>query len=146
MKAAFFGEYIRKIRRDKGLTLTQLAAQLKPDSANLSRIENGKREFDEKRLNKLAIALNLNIEELKNEYFGDCFAKKLYEYKCSHDALLVAEEKVNYLKRLNTMEHKKIPMKIVKGVVNESAITENENGEIDEFSNFKTIETVKTNA
>ena len=44
-----FGEYIRKLRTENGMTLTQLAAQLELDSANLSKIENGKREFDEKR-------------------------------------------------------------------------------------------------
>lgn len=46
MKATF-GEYIKKLRTDNGLTLTQLAFQLDLDSANLSKIENGKREFDE---------------------------------------------------------------------------------------------------
>jgi len=49
-----FGEYIRLLRNDKELTLTQLAAKLNLDSANLSKIENGKRDFDEKRLPKLA--------------------------------------------------------------------------------------------
>jgi transcriptional regulator with XRE-family HTH domain len=61
MKATF-GEYIRQLRTDKGLTLTELAALLKLDSANLSKIENGKREFDEKRLDKLANAFDLDFE------------------------------------------------------------------------------------
>jgi transcriptional regulator with XRE-family HTH domain len=100
MKATF-GEYIRQLRTDKGLTLTQLASQLDLDSANLSKIENGKREFDEKRLDKLATAFNLNLDELKTEYFGDQFAKKMYKYNCSHETLIVAEEKVNYLKSIN---------------------------------------------
>ncbi len=73
MKATF-GEYIRQLRTDNGLTLTELAALLKLDSANLSKIENGKREFDEKRLDKLANAFNLDFEKLKVEYFGDQFA------------------------------------------------------------------------
>ena len=60
MKATF-GEYIKQLRTDKGLTLTELAALLKLDSANLSKIENGKREFDEKRLDKLANAFDWNI-------------------------------------------------------------------------------------
>jgi len=64
MKATF-GEYIRQLRTDNGLTLTELAALLKLDSANLSKIENGKREFDEKRLDKLASAFSLDIEKLK---------------------------------------------------------------------------------
>lgn len=61
MKATF-GEYIRQLRTDKGLTLTELAALLKLDSANLSKIENGKREFDEKRLDKLAMLSNLTLK------------------------------------------------------------------------------------
>ena len=36
---ATFGEYIRKLRTDNGLTLTELAALLKLDSANLSKID-----------------------------------------------------------------------------------------------------------
>jgi transcriptional regulator with XRE-family HTH domain len=101
---ATFGEYIRKLRTDNGLTLTELAALLKLDSANLSKIENGKREFDEKRLDKLASAFSLDIEKLKVEYFGDQFAKKMFEYKCSTETLIVAEEKINYLKSINMIQ------------------------------------------
>ena len=100
MKATF-GEYIRQLRTDKGFTLTELAALLKLDSANLSKIENNKREFDEKRLDKLANAFDLDFEKLKTEYFGDQFAKKMYAYNCSTETLIVAEEKVNYLKSKN---------------------------------------------
>ena len=105
MKATF-GEYIRQLRSEKGLTLTQLASKLDLDSANLSKIENGKREFDEKRLDKLATAFDLKIDELKTEYFGDQFAKKMYQYNCSHETLIVAEEKVNYLKSVNVKQAK----------------------------------------
>lgn len=105
MKATF-GEYIRQLRTDKRLTLTQLASQLDLDSANLSKIENGKREFDEKRLEKLAKAFDLDIERLKVEYFGDQFAKKMYAYNCPTETLMVAEEKVNYLKNINTKQGK----------------------------------------
>ena len=100
MKATF-GEYIRQLRTDKGFTLTELAALLKLDSANLSKIENNKREFDEKRLEKLANAFDLDFEKLKTESFGDQFAKKMYAYNCSTETLRVAEEKGNYLKSKN---------------------------------------------
>ena len=103
MKATF-GEYIRQLRTDKGYTLTELAALLKLDSANLSKIENNKREFDEKRLDKLANAFDLDFEKLKTEYFGDQFAKKMYAYNCSTETLIVAEEKVNYLKSKNVKQ------------------------------------------
>lgn len=105
MKATF-GEYIKQLRTDNGLTLTQLAFQLDLDSANLSKIENGKREFDEKRLVKLSQAFNLDIEKLKTEYFGEQFAKKMYQYNCSSETLIVAEEKVNYYKNINVKQAK----------------------------------------
>lgn len=101
-----FGEYIRKLRKEKGFTLTQLAAKLNLDSANLSKIENNKREFDEKRLKKLAIVFNLDLNNLRDEYFGDQFAKKMYEYNCSTKALIVAEEKIRYLKQINQEQTK----------------------------------------
>lgn len=105
MKATF-GEYIKQLRTDKGLTLTQLAFQLDLDSANLSKIENGKREFDEKRLQKLANVFCLDIQKLKSEYFGDQFAKKMYQYNCSPETLIVAKEKINYLKNINVKQAK----------------------------------------
>lgn len=96
-----FGEYIRHLRTTNGLTLTQLGAKLGLDSANLSKIENGKRDFDEKRLTQLATVFSLDIEELKIEYFSDLFAKKLYTSSSSTEALLVAEKKVKYLRQIN---------------------------------------------
>jgi transcriptional regulator with XRE-family HTH domain len=103
-----FGEYIRQLRANKGLTLTELAALLKLDSANLSKIENGKREFDEKRLERLANAFNLDLDKLKVEYFGDLFAKKMYANNCPTETLIVAKEKVNYLKSLNVKNQNRI--------------------------------------
>lgn len=99
-----FGEYIRQLRTDNRMTLTQLAAQLELDSANLSKIENGKRDFDEKRLERLANVFQLKLEDLKIEFFSDLFAKKIFESNCSIETLIVAEEKVNYLKSKNSKQ------------------------------------------
>ena len=66
-----FGEYIKRLRTENELTLTQLAAKLDLDSANLSKIENNKREFDEKRLELLANAFNLDLAQLRTEFFSE---------------------------------------------------------------------------
>ncbi|WP_025743717.1 helix-turn-helix domain-containing protein [Aquimarina pacifica] len=95
-----FGEYIRMLRTKKGLTLTQLAARLDLDAANLSKIENGKRDFDDKRLSKLADTFDLNIDKLQNEYKSDRLAKHIYEMDCSNEVLKVAEEKAAYRRTL----------------------------------------------
>ncbi|MCB9365324.1 MAG: helix-turn-helix transcriptional regulator [Flavobacteriales bacterium] len=95
-----FGEYIRLLRTENGLTLTQLAAKLDLDSANLSKIENGKRDFDEKRLSKLSDIFSLNLEELRNEYVTDQIGKHIYETNCTKQLLEVAEEKAEYRRTL----------------------------------------------
>lgn len=93
-----FGEYIKRLRTENGLTLTQLAAKLDLDSANLSKIENNKREFDERRLTLLSKVFDLDIAELRTEFFSDLIAKKIYENNCDEQTLVLAEEKVAYLK------------------------------------------------
>lgn len=95
-----FGEYIRLLRNENELTLTQLAAKLSLDSANLSKIENGKRDFDEKRLPKLAKIFKLDLTELRNEYITDQIGKQIYETNCTKQLLQVAEEKAEYRRTL----------------------------------------------
>lgn len=95
-----FGEYIRLLRNGNELTLTQLAAKLNLDSANLSKIENGKRDFDEKRLPKLAKIFKLDLTELRNEYVTDQIGKQIYETNCTKQLLQVAEEKAEYRRTL----------------------------------------------
>ena len=62
-----FGEYIKKLRKQKQFTLTQLAAKLGIDSGALSKIENNKRKLDEKLLPKLAEIFNLDLATIKDE-------------------------------------------------------------------------------
>ncbi len=101
-----FGEYIRKLRNENELTLTQLAAKLDLDSANLSKIENGKREFDEKRLEKLAMTFKLDLAILKAEFYSDFIAKKLYATNCNNEVFVLAEQKIEYLKQKNLTQSK----------------------------------------
>ena len=99
MKATF-GEYIRELRTQNGLTLTQLAAQLGLDSANLSKIENNKRDFDQKRIPLLADIFEIEINQLNNEFISDQLGKQIYELDCSSQLLKVAEEKAEYRRTL----------------------------------------------
>lgn len=80
------------------MTLTQFGAVIGIDSANLSKIENGKREFDGKKLYKLASSFNLNLENLKEEFYSDIIARTLFKNKCTLHVLDKAQEKYNYLK------------------------------------------------
>ena len=95
-----FGEYIRKLRTEKGFTLTQLAAKLDLDAANLSKIENDKRDFDQKRLPKLANVFGLQLTTVQNEYITDQLGKQIYELNCTKKLLKEAQEKAEYRRTL----------------------------------------------
>lgn len=99
-----FGEYIRKLRVENGLTLTQLAAYIGIDSGALSKIENGKKKLDEKVLSRIAEKFNLDLETLKNEFISEQIANKIYECNCSNEVLQLAEQKVNYIKKRNAKQ------------------------------------------
>lgn len=99
-----FGSYIKDLRTSNNLTLTQLAAKLDLDSANLSKIENSKRDFDEKRLKLLSKTFEIDFDFIKTKYFGEQIAIKLYEYECSEKVLIVAEERIKYLRSINVQQ------------------------------------------
>ncbi len=101
---ANFGEYIRTLRTQSGLTLTQLGAKLGIDSGALSKIETGKKEFDETCLPKLAETFNLDLETIKSELISEKIANTLYQYKCSDNVLILAEEKVKYIRQKNIIQ------------------------------------------
>jgi DNA (cytosine-5)-methyltransferase 1 len=92
-----FGQYIKDLRNQNGYTLTQLAAKLDIDSANLSKIENGKREFDEKRLPKLCKIFKLDKVQMTKELLSEKIAKSVYEKKMDSTILSLAEQKIKYM-------------------------------------------------
>ncbi len=99
-----FAEYIKRLRVENGLTLTQLAAYLGLDSGALSKIENGKKKLDDKTLPKIASKFHLDLKILKNEFISEQIANRIYESNCSNDVLQLAEEKVKYIKQKNTKQ------------------------------------------
>lgn len=98
---ATFGEYLKAIRKEHRLTLTQMGAKLEIDSGALSKIENGKRQFDEKKLDILANGFHLDLLLLKNEYFSEKIAYELILNECSEEVLPLAEKKVKYIRAKN---------------------------------------------
>jgi len=101
-----FGEFLKNIRKELCMTQTQFAARLNIDAANLSKMENDKRDFDEKKLKALSELSGIDFDEVKSQYFGNLIARKLYYSDCKTEIFKVAEEKLNYLKSKNTAQSK----------------------------------------
>jgi transcriptional regulator with XRE-family HTH domain len=88
-----FASFLKEIRLGSGYTQTQFAAKLGIDTAALSKIENGKKEFDSKKLEVLSKEFDIKLEDLKVKYFGEKIALELYENKCPVKVFKIAEEK-----------------------------------------------------
>ena len=99
-----FGQYIRRLRTEIGFTLTELGAKLKIDSAGLSKIETGHKKMKPETLPLVAEVFNLEIDKLKEQYYGEEIAIKLYKYNCPETALIVAEKRVKYLKQCSAKQ------------------------------------------
>jgi len=99
-----FGEFIRNMRVKENMTLTQLGAKLGIDSGALSKIENGKRKLDGKILPIIAKTFKLNLNELKDEFISEQIAYKIYENNCTNKVLVLAEEKIKYIKQKNAKQ------------------------------------------
>ena len=101
-----FGQFIKRLRTEKKLTQTKLAAKLDLDTGGLSKIETGKKKFNAQLLPKLAEIFELDIEEIKEQYFSDEIAKVIYKNNVSDTVFKVAEQKVKYLQSKNVKQGK----------------------------------------
>lgn len=101
-----FCEYINKLRTNKGLTLTKLAAALDIDQSTLSKIENGKRNVPIVILPKLAVVFDLDLKHLEHEYFSEKIAEILYPQEEPAKLLKAAEEKAKFLRIKNQHQGK----------------------------------------
>lgn len=90
-----FGHFIKELRIQKGFTLTKLASKLSMDPANLSKVENGKREFDIKRLPKLCKLFQLDKTEMEKELLSERFAKSVCEKKMDTAIFELAQKKIS---------------------------------------------------
>lgn len=92
-----FGEYIKRARSERGMTLKDLSTHLKLDTANLSKIENGQRSFDEKKIPLLCEALKLNEKQIRQELTSCQWTQQILEQNLNFDEVVDrTKEKIEY--------------------------------------------------
>lgn len=99
-----FGQYIRQLRKEKEWTQAKLAGKLIIDTGNLSKIETGKKKFNEKQLEELAKIFEIDFNEIKIQYYSDKLADIIYDNKLPAEVQIVTEQKVEYKKSKNTKQ------------------------------------------
>jgi transcriptional regulator with XRE-family HTH domain len=92
-----FGQFIKTEREKQNLTQTEFGAMIGINSSAISRIENGTQPFSKEKLLKLSELFKIDLQVIKDLFFGDKFAKEAYKYKCSESVFTVAEDNIQYL-------------------------------------------------
>jgi DNA (cytosine-5)-methyltransferase 1 len=128
-----FGQYLKKLRIQKGFTLTQLAAELNMDSANLSKVKNGKREFDLKRLPLFCSIFQLDTKEMEIELISEQFAKSVCEKNIDNTIFELAQKKASVFSQ--KLYQNESETTIINLVEEEGTLFENGDWRLKEFSN-----------
>lgn len=85
-------------RKEKGIKINELAAEVGIDSSLMSRILSNKRKPSKDILKKIATTLEIDFNTLLKDYLSDKVYKVLREYpQLASEVLQVAEERVAYL-------------------------------------------------
>lgn len=95
-----FGDKIRTLREEQNLLLRQVASILEIDTALLSKIERGERQAKKEIVIRVAKILKTKTDELLTLWLADKLYKLVEEEQFGYAALILAEEKVEYIKRI----------------------------------------------
>ena len=107
------GEYIRRLRENKGEPLRKVAAYLEVDQAILSKIERGKRKATKQQIIKLAKYFGEDQKKMLIVYLSDLILFEVLEEDYAKEALKVAEERIEYI-TFKTLDRDKIIKQIKK--------------------------------
>ena len=97
-KTKSFGEHLRNLREDSGLTLKFVSEQIGIDTSLLAKIERNKRQPTKQIIKQVADFFKVDEKELQNDFLSDVIAYKILDEEADISILKVAEKKVKYLK------------------------------------------------
>lgn len=95
------GQVIRDLREKKELLLREVAALLEIDPSLLSKIERGDKRPTKGQIIMLAQILDVEEKELLIAYLSDRLVYEIRDEKLATEAIKVAEQKIEYLKKSN---------------------------------------------
>lgn len=95
---ASFGNFIKQKREGHLWTQTELGAKIGINSSAISRIEHGTKQLSPNKLPVIAKLFDVELNKVKEIYYGDKFAREVYKTGCPETVFTVAEEAVKYLK------------------------------------------------
>lgn len=99
-KTKSFGEELRVLREEAGLTLKFVADAINIDTSLLAKIERNERPPTKQVIKLISTFFNVDEKELQNNFLSDQIAYKILDEEADLSILKVAEKKVKYLKTI----------------------------------------------
>lgn len=93
------GDKIRELREQAKMPLRKLAALTELDQSTLSKIERSERQANKELIEKIANIFNIDKKTFLIDYLSDKILYELKDEEFGEQALIVAEEKIKYLKK-----------------------------------------------
>lgn len=97
------GQILREKREQRELLVRQVAASLEVDPSLLSKIERGDKRPTREQIKMLANILEAEESELMVAYLSDRLVYEVRDEDLAMEAIKVAEQKIEYLKKSNTV-------------------------------------------
>jgi transcriptional regulator with XRE-family HTH domain len=89
-----FGDYIRKLRKQEGIPLRKIAAQLDIDPSTLGKIEKNTRNASKEQIETLSKIFKVSPQSLNTLYLSDKLAEELSNYSYSEEILNMTRIKI----------------------------------------------------
>jgi transcriptional regulator with XRE-family HTH domain len=100
-KFSTFGEQLRTLRENSGLTLREVAKNLSIDISLLAKIERNERQPTRNLIRKFADFFKVEEKELIEEFISDQIVYKILNEEPHLNILKVAESKIKYIQTHN---------------------------------------------
>ena len=100
-KTKSFGEHLRHLREEAGLTLKFVSEQISIDTSLLAKIERNERQPTKPMIKHVADLFRVDEKALQNDFLSDQIANKILDEEADLNILKVAKEKVKYLKTVH---------------------------------------------
>jgi transcriptional regulator with XRE-family HTH domain len=100
-KTSTFGEHLRNLREEAGLTLKFVSEQIGIDTSLLAKIERNERPPTKLIIKHIATFFKVDEKDLFNSFLSDQIAYKIIDEEADLSILRVAEKKVKYLKTIH---------------------------------------------
>jgi transcriptional regulator with XRE-family HTH domain len=89
-----FGDYIRKLRKQEGIPLRKIAAQLDIDPSTLGKIEKNTRNASFEQIEELSNIFQVPSQELNTLYLSDRLSEELSRFTYSEEILEMTRKKI----------------------------------------------------